>query len=252
MTEPIHIISLGAGVQSSTMALMAAHGEITPMPKCAIFADTGYEPSEVYGYLEYLKPLLPFPVYNVQSSRFPNVVRENNHSQIPSFIVGGFGKRQCTSNWKIRPLQKKMRQIAGITAQRTNGIKVIGWQGISLDEIWRMKPSQDHWLEKRFPLIDARMRRYNCENWLTTHDYKIPHKSACVFCPYRSKSQWRQSKIKGGPEWDLICKVSTELAAHHEFLTPECKPIEQCDFSTDEDHGQQVMFGNECEGMCGV
>jgi hypothetical protein len=28
-----HYISLGAGVQSSTMALMAAHGEITPMPE---------------------------------------------------------------------------------------------------------------------------------------------------------------------------------------------------------------------------
>ena len=44
MNEPIHIITLGAGVQSSTMALMAAHGEITPMPKCAIFADTQDEP----------------------------------------------------------------------------------------------------------------------------------------------------------------------------------------------------------------
>jgi hypothetical protein len=29
-------------------------------------------------------------------------------------------------------------------------------------------------------------------------------------------------------------------------------PLDQVDFSTDEDHGQQVMFGNECEGMCGV
>ena len=41
-----HIISLGAGVQSSTMALMAAHGEIGPMPDCAIFADTGAEPQK--------------------------------------------------------------------------------------------------------------------------------------------------------------------------------------------------------------
>ena len=40
MNEPLHIISLGAGVQSSTMALMAACGEITPMPTAAIFADT--------------------------------------------------------------------------------------------------------------------------------------------------------------------------------------------------------------------
>jgi len=36
-----HVISLGAGVQSSTMALMAAAGEITPMPDCAIFAGNG-------------------------------------------------------------------------------------------------------------------------------------------------------------------------------------------------------------------
>ena len=41
------VISLGAGVQSSVMALMAAHGEITPMPDCAIFADTQAEPTRV-------------------------------------------------------------------------------------------------------------------------------------------------------------------------------------------------------------
>jgi len=40
VSEPIHIISLGAGVQSSTMSLMAAAGEITPMPTAAVFADT--------------------------------------------------------------------------------------------------------------------------------------------------------------------------------------------------------------------
>ena len=39
-----HFISLGAGVQSSTMALMAAHGELEPMPDGAIFADTQDEP----------------------------------------------------------------------------------------------------------------------------------------------------------------------------------------------------------------
>lgn len=35
MSDPVHIISLGAGVQSSVMALMAAAGEITPMPEYA-------------------------------------------------------------------------------------------------------------------------------------------------------------------------------------------------------------------------
>ena len=40
-----HIISLGAGVQSSTMALMAAKGEIKPMPDAAILVDTQWEPA---------------------------------------------------------------------------------------------------------------------------------------------------------------------------------------------------------------
>jgi hypothetical protein len=44
------------------MALMAAHGEITPMPECAIFADTGDEPASVYTWLDWLKNQLPFPV----------------------------------------------------------------------------------------------------------------------------------------------------------------------------------------------
>ena len=58
------VISLGAGVQSSTMAIMAANGEL-PKQDCAIFADTGYEPKAVYRYLEFLKKILPYPVYVV-------------------------------------------------------------------------------------------------------------------------------------------------------------------------------------------
>src|SRR3990167_5386150 len=61
----LNIISLGAGVQSSTMALMAAHGEITPMPDCAIFADTQQEPMAIYKWLDWLETQLPFPVYRV-------------------------------------------------------------------------------------------------------------------------------------------------------------------------------------------
>lgn len=65
MKEPIHIISLGAGVQSSCMALMAAAGEITPMPVAAIFADTQAEPKSVYVWLDWLEKQLPFPVHRV-------------------------------------------------------------------------------------------------------------------------------------------------------------------------------------------
>lgn len=68
MQKPLHILSLGAGVQSTTMALMAAHGEIGPMPDAAIFADTGAEPLSVYEHLRWLKSAnlnLPFPIIEV-------------------------------------------------------------------------------------------------------------------------------------------------------------------------------------------
>ena len=69
-----HIISLGAGVQSSTMALMAAHGEITPMPDCAIFADTQWEPRGVYQWLSWLETQLPFPVHRVTAGSVRDAV----------------------------------------------------------------------------------------------------------------------------------------------------------------------------------
>ena len=44
---------------------MAAAGEITPMPSAAIFADTQAEPKSVYQWLDWLETQLPFPVYRV-------------------------------------------------------------------------------------------------------------------------------------------------------------------------------------------
>jgi len=57
-----HILSLGAGVQSSTLALLATQGLVKPMPVAAIFADVKAEPAGVYKWLDYLEKLLPFPV----------------------------------------------------------------------------------------------------------------------------------------------------------------------------------------------
>jgi len=54
-------ISLGAGVQSTALAVLSARGEKgVPRADVAIFADTGDEPPHVYDQLErlrgYLKP----------------------------------------------------------------------------------------------------------------------------------------------------------------------------------------------------
>ena len=36
------------------------------------------------------------------------------------------------------------------------------------------------------------------------------------------------------------------------FLHSSLRPLDSVDFSTEEERGQTNLFGNECEGMCGV
>lgn len=129
-----NVISLGAGVQSSALALMAAHGEITPTPIRAVFADTQAEPASVYKWLEQLKGFIaaapyPFPVQVVTAGNLTKDVltarpRKDGkgyfvHSGIPAFTVNkktgaeGIIPRQCTSNYKITVLDKNMRALVG-------------------------------------------------------------------------------------------------------------------------------------------
>jgi len=137
----MNIISLGAGVQSSTMALMAAHGEITPMPDCAIFADTQSEPGEVYRHLDWLEKQLPFPVHRVAKGNLMSDQVKWSESKdgtkylrniIPAFTKAPDGTvgmllRKCTGDYKLAPIRRKVRELS-------NGNHVIQWIGISLDE----------------------------------------------------------------------------------------------------------------------
>jgi 3'-phosphoadenosine 5'-phosphosulfate sulfotransferase (PAPS reductase)/FAD synthetase len=145
----IHIISLGAGVQSSTMALMAAEGLIKPKPSFAVFADTGDEPLEVYLWLEKLCELLPFRVKIAHRDALYGKLSDNlfqwDHSQIPAFKINpatgkpGIGKRQCTKHWKIVPVHRKIREVTETQRKRLPNGFVHLWQGISTDEISRCK-----------------------------------------------------------------------------------------------------------------
>ena len=126
--QPLHILSLGAGVQSSTLALMAAGGEVTPMPACAIFADTQDEPASVYRWLDWLEKQLPFPVYRMSRGSLGDDSlklkktkdgRLFSTTNIPFFTRnadGSLGKirhRGCTRDYKLLPIFKKCREIAG-------------------------------------------------------------------------------------------------------------------------------------------
>lgn len=263
----LRIISLGAGVQSTTMALMAAAGEIGPMPDCAIFADTGWEPRAVYAHLECLEKKLPFPVYRVSAGNIREGIvagaAGKRWASIPAFTSdmgkGGMIRRHCTTEYKIVPIRRKVRELAGIAGKRSPREPIVEqWIGISLDESIRMKPSGEAWQVNRWPLIEKLMSRSDCLLWLERAGHEKPAKSACIGCPYHSDRAWRDIKDNDPISWADAVEIDkkirngfrgmrSELYLHRSLL-----PLDQVDLSTDAERGQPDLFNNECEGMCGV
>lgn len=269
------IISLGAGVNSSTMALMAAHGEITPMPIAGVFSDTQAEPQSVYTWLDWLEKQLPFPVYRVTKGSLEEVSLEIRTKRdgsgqwvknlIPAYIKNpdgtrGIMGRACTFDYKVLMLEKESRRIAQVKRGEKT-VRVIQWIGISRDEAHRMKPARQPWIRHRWPLVDLGITRWDCLRWMEQKGYPKPPRSACVFCPFHSDTEWRRLRDEEPHEFHNAVafeialqerKARTDNRGGIPFLHNSLVPLGEVDFSTDEERGQISLFGNECEGMCGV
>ena len=255
----MNIISLGAGVQSTTLALMSAYGEL-PMPDCAIFSDTGWEPKAVYEHLDKLIKFLPYPVYIVSAGSLKeSTINELNttgqqFSPIPWHIKNndgsrGMGRRQCTNEYKLRPLQKKIVELLGGYVK--GGANV--WIGISTDEAHRMKPSRVQYIVNEYPLIEKRLNRQECKNWLENKGWSAP-KSSCIGCPFRSNSDWKSltnEEFQEAVNIDKMIRTINGLNGQR-FMHKNLLPLDEVDFRSATELGQLDMFGNECEGMCGI
>ena len=267
MTEKnTRILSLGAGVQSTTVALLAVHGEIEK-PEHAIFADTGWEPQEVYDHLKWLTPILEKAKIQTHIVKKGNI-REDALNDLTTFqsmplysltdTGSGIGRRQCTREYKITPITKKQRELIGLGYRqkwKPEYGKIINLVGISVDEIQRAKDNRVKYIQNEFPLLDLRMKRSDCLTWLANHGYSAP-RSACLGCPYHNDREWRQ--IKSNPkEWADVIEFDRAIRDKHkgegqQFLHPKLIPLEEVDLRTEEDKGQLALFTQECEGMCGI
>lgn len=277
MNEMRRILSLGAGVQSSTLALMAEHGEIDK-PDCAIFADTQSEPKEVMKWLDFLETKLSFPVYRVTKGSLYNdslivrVSKKNGNSvlasKIPAYVKNPDGSRgifgrKCTADYKVAVIDRKVKEIIGIKRfSKKSHVVVEQMIGISADEPDREKPSRRSEIRNVYPLLDLGMTRTDCLDWMKAKGYPTPPKSSCTFCPFHSDDMWIE--LKESEDWPAIVEFEKELqrlAAMDDvtrgipFLHPSLIPIDQVVFKKrDKKHKlhQLNMFRNDCTGMCGV
>ena len=197
-----------------------------------------------------------------------------NHSgsrryvDIPVYLKGrdgegdGIGRRQCTDNYKIRPIRKKIREMLGLRRRQRvpSGVGVELWLGISTDEAIRVKTSRDRWIANRYPLIEAGMSRRDCSDWWAARYDRPLERSACVACPFQSRQRWVETKRRWPELFAEAVQIDASLRgglafAKEPYLHPTRMPLAQAVALDEAEPGEGGLsdgFGNECEGRCGV
>lgn len=107
-TEPtLRILSLGAGVQSTTLLMLSAEG-VLPKLDAAIFADTGWEPRSVYEHLDRLEEEIArpagIPIYRVNNGNLrDDVLNPNKMRNIPAFTASEPYQVTVVDEWALCP-----------------------------------------------------------------------------------------------------------------------------------------------------
>lgn len=131
--------------------------------------------------------------------------------------------------------------------------------GISIDEAHRSKDADEQYIRNVYPLLDAGMSRGDCLGWLARRGFPRPPKSACIGCPYTSDMRWMERRETEPEEWAEAVAADRALRARDggamkgaEYMHAQRVPLDQVDFSRIDPARQPDLFGNECEGLCGV
>lgn len=225
MIPDLRLLSLGAGVQSTTLALMTVGGDLDRIDG-AIFADTGWEPARVYDHLAKLADVLSaagVPLYVVSNGdlRKDAIDPVHRYASIPYFVRNpdgseGMGRRQCTSEYKLSPIGRKVRELLGATPpdfkRVPKGRVAEQWIGFSTDEIHRVSDKDGvSYINKRYPLLDLGMSRTDCDRWLRSRGWTSVAKSACIGCPFHGNRQWRDLRDNHPDEWADAVEFDHEI-----------------------------------------
>ena len=264
------ILSLGAGVQSTVLALMVARGELEHVDY-AIFADTQWEPKAVYKHLDWLENEIynnpyPFPICKVSAGNIKRDLLRGVNSTGHKFITVPLfnrvnnkiqmGRRQCTREYKLAPLYREARRLAGYKPRQRiprGYIKML--IGITTDEIIRMKDARVQYIENCYPLIDINLSRTHCLEWFKKHYPNRPLvKSACIGCPFRTNSEWLWLQTTSPKEWKSVVRIDKKVRhikkGTEQYLHSSALPLTQALNKTKKE--SDVSFSHECEGMCGL
>jgi 3'-phosphoadenosine 5'-phosphosulfate sulfotransferase (PAPS reductase)/FAD synthetase len=235
-TPALRLLSLGAGVQSTAVLLLACDGVI-PRFDYALFADTRWEPAAVYANLKRLAEHAErkgIPVRTVSAGNIRTDALDPRHRfvSMPLHVRNpdgskGLARRQCTGEYKIRPLKQAARQLLGYPHPRRvpHGVYAEQAIGISTDEVMRAKDSDVGYLRNVFPLLELGWDRARCIEYLAERGFGQTVKSACVGCPFHGNAGWRWIRDHDPDGWAQAVEFDKAIRHGYPHATDHGQPL---------------------------
>jgi hypothetical protein len=197
------IVNYGMGTNSTALLVEATRRGI--IVDLVVASDTGDEFKRTYDYSkmfsEWLvahgQPPVTMTRWTRQDGTFiPISTLSLARKELPSKAYGYSG---CTSKWKQQPVDRLVRDDAGVRACWARGELVERWIGYDVDEPSRAErmlaknpqPTRQRggkteivpsW-KWRCPLVEWDMGRDECVASITAAGLDLPGKSACFMCP---------------------------------------------------------------------
>ncbi len=228
----IKIISLGWGVQSFALTVMSATGVLRKVDY-AIHADTGFERSETRALAKKWTPWIEnhgIKVITVRPTTASVSFQKAVWMPVYTVEIGnqskGILRRQCTERWKIRPINKWIRNNIGEQVEK--------WIGFSCDEIRRVKFKTDKWGKPAYSFIDSLpLTRAEIIQWLEENGFDVPQKSSCIICPFHNDDEWheiRKSPSDWGTALEMDLKIRYMRPGYLCYLHQDRRPLSEIKF----------------------
>lgn len=171
--EPMHVVGLSGGKDSTALALRLA--EIEPRDYTYICNETGDELPETRDHWSRLEDLLGKPLLRVRHERDLNAEIEFQ-KMLPSVFA-----RWCTRILKIEPT------IAFMETLPEGSVLYVGLRAD--EEMRRGLYGED--IDVRFPMREWGWGISDVVNYLDRRGICIPERTDCARCPYQRLGEWR-------------------------------------------------------------
>jgi len=202
----------------------------------AVFVDHGGDYPQTYEYVAMLqKNGYPIKVLDCKINGL-NLYEYSYHYKIlPSRWM-----RWCTAKFKIAPLYKYFSRPCVV------------FIGFDAEEDKRVLDSRELDIFNEFPLIENRMNRKDCENYIKAAGFTVPRKSGCFFCPYAKKKDFKQLRDQEPALWCKTKKLEDAAIARRTAQGKTPIYLRDMPLNAVVQEGQSDLWGLRKPCQCGM